>query len=336
MATRTTTNSILSSNSGSNNLANRPTLKEILLDFKVDAAHQQNIHKIRLVGEPIVYLEYSAKKKDFDNLDDKGRPTEISVPFPDSEINQSFTRIGHDDPSQCEWAKAGYISSKKYAQNCIERYADGTFAVKIINKGATVFKPMAQWENGQLQENVESGESNTVFLGGRKAPMVKVTADYAPTKPGKVEYTVNIPSKEYELTEDEIKTLMALNPQTSEQLKEAREDYEVKRSKNPYLPLFEDFFVGGHNLLNIFKYTPPKTGTSGTSNSGQSRTETSNVATITVDNDDDLTLSATANTTHEPVSEPTTSHRGRPKTVSAATATVFEDIVEDEKDEWEL
>jgi len=319
MALRTTTNSILASSSGSKD--NRPTLKEILLDFKVDKAHPQNVHKVRLIGEPIVYLEYSAKKKDYDDLDEKGRPKEVNVPFPDAEFNNSFTRIGHDDSSQCDWAKAGYISSKKYAQNCIERYPDGTFAIKILNKGATVFKPLAQWENGQVQENVESGDKNTVFLGGKIAPMVKVTADYAESKPGKVEYTVNIPSKEYELTEDEIAALMALNPLTPEQIQDAREYYEAKRTQNPYLPPFEPFFVAGHNLFNIFKYTPVKT--EARSSYGQQRSS----AVVEIDNDD-LDLSAPAPT-------PATGKVGRPSKASQ-TATVFTDVVEDKEDDWDL
>jgi len=329
MAIRTTTNSILSSNTNSSNKANRLTLKEILLDFKVDPAHQQNIHKVRLIGEPIVYLEYSAKKKDYDNLDEKGRPTEISVPFPDADINNSFTRIGHDDPSQCDWAKEGYISSKKYAQNCVERYPDGTFAVKILNKGATVFKPMAQWENGQIQENVESGESNTVFLGGRKAPMVKITAEYNGTKPGKVEYTVNIPSKEYELTDEEISELLSLNPQTPEQIAQAREEYNEKRKQNPYLPVFEDFFVGGHNLMNIFKYTPIKTEAKDSAGSTQSR-----AAVETVDIDDDLSLSTTPEPVTPKVSSTVKPGPGRPKATPAAT--VFTEVAEDDEDSWDL
>ena len=325
MALRTNTHSILSANSASSNKdGSRTTLKEILLDFKVDATHQQNVHKVRMVGEPIVYLAYSAKKKDYDNLDEKGRPKEINVPFPDADFNSSFTRIGNDDVSQCDWAKLGYISNKKYAQNCIERYPDGTFAVKILNKGATVFKPMAQWENSQVQSNVVEGEKEVVFLGGRSAPFVWITADFAPSKPGSVEYTVNVKNKNADLTEDEIDALLALSQQTPEQIKEARDVYEERRALNPYLPEFEDFFVGGHNILNIFKYTPIRTearsNTAPTPTSIPVSAPTS--VSVPVDEDEDLELAPVA-----PAKQPKQS-----KTPVAAA--VFADAADEEEDDW--
>ena len=160
--------------------------------------------------------------------------------------------------------------------------------------------------------------------------MVKITADYAPTKPGKVEYTVNIPSKEYELTDDEITALLNLSVQTPEQLAESRADYEAKRAQNPYLPVFEDYFVSGHNLLNIFKYTPEKrTGNTSMSN------QTSSVVVVENENDDDLSLTAPAQEREIAPNVQPSGKLGRPK-ASVAPVAVFESTTEDDVDEWGL
>lgn len=254
MATRTTNKQILSSASGGNQLS----FKDIIVDLKPGPREEKVSKKLRLVGEPIMYMEYNARIKDYDDLDDNNKPTIKKKDFPDSDKRRSITRIGHDDESKCYWAKNGYMGSKKYAQNCIEYNSDGTFAVKILNKGATVFKPFAEWENGKVQEKMEDGvEGVTTFLGGPVAPGVRVTCHKDTKAQGGVRYEVNVLSVEKEITDEEIEALKSIHCPSDEEIAEYKAEYTARRAEDPRLPKFQEWFAYGHNIQNIFKYTPP-------------------------------------------------------------------------------
>jgi hypothetical protein len=246
------------SNILANNNNNGLTFRDIILDTKPDPRTGKTSKKVRLIGEPIGYMEYSARTKDATDLNEKGYPKIKAKDFPDKDQRKALTRIGNDDPEKCYWAKNGYIGSRKFAQNCLERLEDGTYSVRILNKGATVFKPLAEWQSGKLEEKLEDDSDDIcTFLGGRIAPEARVTCHMDPKAPGGVRYEVNILSKNKELTEEEIEALKAAGCPSDEDLKKYRKEYEERMEGDPYLPPFEDFFEYGHNLRNIFKYTPP-------------------------------------------------------------------------------
>lgn len=311
MATRQTNEQILSSNS------NGGSLSDLLVALKPGPNEKDKVAvRLRMIGEPIVYWEYNARIRDYDTVDDKGRPTQKDVPFPDATKRKSLTRIGHDDPEKCEWKKMGYIGSKKYAQNCIMRHEDGTWSIKILNKGATVFKPMAEWENGRVTEKFEDGIENlTTFLGGLTAPEVRVIAHRDSKAPGRVRYEVNILTRETTLTEEEIKALGEIYSPNAEEMAKCRKAYEERKASDRRLPDFEEFFEQGHNLQNIFKYTPPIL------DDEPAQAQTTSTATVHVPDETE---------SQEEAAESTDASS------TQAMASVFSNLGEEEPDDWEL
>lgn len=332
MAMKATNQKILAGG-GNNNLS----FKDIIVDLKPDSRTGKTTRKLRLIGEPIIYMEYSARTRDTKNLDDKGRPTIKVLPFPDADLKKSITRIGHDDPEQCYWAQNGYIGSKKYAQNCLERQEDSTFLVKILNKGATVFKPLAEHENGSLQEREEDGvEDACTFLGGRTAHDIRVTCHKDSQAPGGVKYEVHVGKKQSIITDEEIQALAESYTPSAEEMKQYRAEYEERMSDDPRLPEFEDFFEYGHNLRAIFKYTPPADSEPSSANSNddeeeerpaktKASTKASAKAIVVEDEDEDSDATAKSGAKSSPQSAPKTNN-------------VFSNLnsAEDDDDNWDL
>lgn len=225
-----------------------PKLKEILVNLSVKNSPKVE-RKLRFIGHRMEFIEYN---------DRKAVPGEknkfVKVPFPDAEQNRKITRIGHDDPDKCPWKAMGYIGSRRFATNCLEQQEDGTWLPKILCKGTAIFNHLASWEEGRHEED---DDSVSMFLGGRKAPVVKIHAVYDSSKLGNVDYKVFVGSKDMELTEEHINMLRTVREPSADEMNAFRMEYEADREEDPSLPEWEDFFEYGYDLRRIFKYTPP-------------------------------------------------------------------------------
>jgi len=222
--------------------------------ISVSKENPEVTRKLRLIGLPYNFLEYSARKR---NPDDPTKP--FDVPFPDAEDNKNYTRIGHDDPDQCPWRRLGYLAAKKSAVRVLEEQPDKTWKPKILCKGPTIFNEFAKWQaNRELaNEDKEDGETDlNVFLGGDKAPIVQIKATRNTDKPGGVEYFVAINPKESALTEAMIASLKSSYEPKADKLNALRAEYEEARENDPSMPEWRDYFEYGFDIDNIFKHTP--------------------------------------------------------------------------------
>lgn len=224
-----------------------PKLKDILVDLSVKDSPKVN-RKLRLVGFPIMFMEYNDKKR----TDEKDKT--IRVPFSDADVNRKITRIGHENPQECPWKAQGYIGSRKFAIRCLEEQEDGTWVPKILCKGPAVFNEFATWELGRAEEDEEGLSS---FLGGINAPTVRVQATKDSSKLGGVDYKVFVGSKDMPITEEIIEQLRAIQEPSADELNALRAEYEADREEDPTLPEWHDFYEFGFSLKRIFKYTPP-------------------------------------------------------------------------------
>lgn len=224
-----------------------PKLKDILVDLSVKDSPKVN-RKLRLIGFPIMFMEYNDKKRTGD------KDKTIRVPFSDADVNRKITRIGHENPQECPWKAQGYIGSRKFAIRCLEEQEDGTWVPKILCKGPAVFNEFATWEQGRVEEDEEGLSS---FLGGINAPTVRVQATKDSSKLGGVDYKVFVGSKDMPITEEIIEQLRAIQEPSADELNALRAEYEAEREEDPTLPEWHDFYELGFNLKRIFKYTPP-------------------------------------------------------------------------------
>jgi hypothetical protein len=252
-----------------------PKLGDILVNLSVKNSPKV-VRTLRLVGMPIDFWEYNAKKRVFGKKGEKvmcedGKVRDAGgsyeMPFPDADKNNKITRIGLSDSEgnkskECLWYKAGYIGSKKYAIRCLEKQDDGTWVPKILCKGPSIFDEFSKWElsrHTDRDEALASGETFdfSTFLGGDKAPTVKVQAVADSSKLGGVGYTVLIGSKDVELKEDLINLLRAVREPSADELNNLRSEYNADREENDSMPEWRDYYEYSFDLNRIFKYTPP-------------------------------------------------------------------------------
>jgi hypothetical protein len=257
MLKRMSTNALLNMKSPTSGGSSYPKLGEILVNLSTKEGMVER--KLKLVGDPIAFLEYTDKVY---VPGQKGKTQR--VPFPDADINKGFTRIGHEDPSQCPWKAAGYIPTVKFAQNVLEQQADGTWVPKILKAGKSIFLEFAKWQSGRVNELEDLDEDEVddfiTHLGTRRSMMVRVKA--IPTgkePPQSVEYTVTVGSKEIKVTDEMVEALKAAGEPDPKVLEEERTNYNADRAEDPTMPAWEDFFTYGYDLKKIFKFQPIKT-----------------------------------------------------------------------------
>lgn len=271
-----------------------PKLSEILVNLSVKdlEVNGEKTVRLRLIGDPISFTEYTNKKY-VPNPDRdpalKGKTFE--EPFPDAALNGSFTRIGHDDPEQCPWKKLGYNKTVQFAINVLEQQPDKSWAPKILKKGSSIFEAVFAWQNGRQEEAMgldpDEAADLVTHLGVRNTPCVRIKALKKGPKPNEVEYSVLVDSKNTMLTDEMIELLRSAGEPTPEALAAERAFYEKDRAAEPTLPAWEDFFAYGYNLNQIFKYTPIREASAEDAKAREETTPASSLSLSSADNDDE-------------------------------------------------
>lgn len=262
-----------------------PKLKDIIVNLSVK--NTPKVEKnLRLIGLPIMFFEYSDKKR---------RPNEKNafdrVPFPDASRNSKLTRIGlANDEGKADrndpWYQMGYVPAKKYAIRCLEKQDDGTWVPKILVKGPSVFDFFFSWEESQRISMVEEEDENTsIYIGHDKAPTAKIIAVADDNKLGGVDYKVFMGKKDMALTEEHINLLRAVREPSADELNKLREEYNKDREEDDSMPEWRDYFAYSHDIDRIFKPTPPVEDKPQTSNASSS--QTSSASTEEEDEGDD-------------------------------------------------
>lgn len=236
---------------------NYPKWADMMVNLSVKE-QKKVVRKLKLVGEPYEFTEYVDKQYIPNPTNDpalKGKT--VRVPFPDADVKKSFTRIGNDDdPENCPWKKLGYISTTQYAQNCFEKQDDGSWAVKILKKGKSIFRDIAKEQIDRLS-NEDLDEDDPKHFGTRNSPCVRITAEATGYEgPKSVEYKVGFDPKSTYITDEMIEQLRKVGEPSAEDLKKERDLYNRDRKSDPSLPEWEDFYFYGYPLHKIFKHTP--------------------------------------------------------------------------------
>lgn len=235
-----------------------PKLSEILVNLSVKDSPKV-VKRLKLIGDPYEFTEFIDKKYVPNPGNDpalKGKTQR--VPFPDADVNKSFNRIGHDDPEQCPWKKLGYISTTQYAQNCFERQEDGTWEVKILKKGKSIFKAIAMEQMDRLN-NEDLDDDDPKHFGTRVSPCVRITASATGLDgPKSVEYSVSFDPKSTTITDEMVEQLRKCGEPSAEDLAMERMEYNKASKSDTSMPVWEDFFSYGYPLHKIFKHTPVK------------------------------------------------------------------------------
>lgn len=233
--------------------------KAEFVNLKPDPATGETVRYIRIIGCPIRFRQFTDKKR---KEGEKG--VTYKSPFPDAHLNSNFTRIGTEgDPAygECPWTKLGYVGSWRFAVNVLERQKDGTSVVKILEKGGMIFNKLMEYETNNRELNNENpdDEPTCVMLGGSVAHDVKIKAKANPQALGGVEYVVSVNPKKSKVTDEEIELLKSIGTPKDDEIANERARYELDRKSDPQLPEWEDWYLFGHNISNIFKPTPIKT-----------------------------------------------------------------------------
>lgn len=249
--------------------------KAEFVNLKPDPATGETVRHLRIVGCPIRFRQFTDKKR---KEGEKG--VTYKSPFPDAHLNKNFTRIGTEgDPAygECPWTKLGYVGSWRYAVNVLERQKDGTSVVKILEKGAMIFNKFMEYETNNRELNTDNPDDEPlcVMLGGSVAHDVKIKAKANPQTLGGVDYIVSINPKPSKLTDEEIELLKSVGVPKDDEIANERAHYETDRKNDPQLPEWEDWYLFGYNISNIFKPTPLKTDASGASSSVVESTDSS-------------------------------------------------------------
>ena len=231
-----------------------PKLQDILVDLSVKNTPKV-IRKLKLIGDPYMFIEYTDKQYVPNPTNDPSlRGKTVAVPFPDAVLNKKFNRIGHDDPSQCPWKKMGYVGVTQYAQNVLEMQEDGSWEVKILKKGKSIFNKIAQdIAENYLDATNDDGDGR--HYGTRNAQCVRITATATGKQPPlSVEYSVAYDKKPTYIDDDMIELLRKAGEPTTEDLIKERKTYEYDAQEDPYMPAWEDFYSYGYPLNKIFKF----------------------------------------------------------------------------------
>jgi len=235
-----------------------PRLQDILVNLSVKDTPKV-VRRLKLIGDPYMFIEYTDKVYVPNPTQDPSlRGKTMKVPFPDAHLNKSFNRIGHDDVSQCPWKKMGYIGNVQFAQNVLEKQEDGSWEVKILKKGKSIFNRIAE-QTIQNYEDQENEDGDGRHYGTRNAPCVKITAAATGKEPPlSVDYTLYFEGKPTYITDEMIELLRKAGEPATADLEKERLSYEADRKSDPNMPKWEDFFSYGYPLNRIFKFTPPR------------------------------------------------------------------------------
>jgi len=235
-----------------------PRLQDILVNLSVKDTPKV-VRRLKLIGDPYMFIEYTDKVYVPNPTQDPSlRGKTMKVPFPDAHLNKLFNRIGHDDVSQCPWKKMGYIGNVQFAQNVLEKQEDGSWEVKILKKGKSIFNRIAE-QTIQNYEDQENEDGDGRHYGTRNSPCVKITAAATGKEPPlSVDYTLYFEGKPTYITDDMIELLRKAGEPAVADLEKERLSYEADRKSDPNMPKWEDFFSYGYPLNRIFKFTPPR------------------------------------------------------------------------------
>jgi hypothetical protein len=131
----------------------------------------------------------------------------------------------------------------------------------LLEKGKMIFEKFMEYEASNREVNLENPDEDPVcvMLGGPVAHDVKIKAKANPNALGGVDYVVSINPRPSVITEEEIELLRSVGTPKPEDLEAELKAFELSKKSDPQLPEWNDWYLYGYNVSNIFKHTPVKT-----------------------------------------------------------------------------
>ena len=262
---------------------------------KVDLTNGKGSVTMRLVGQPVCFMEYS----DFaytGERDEKGRAITAKKAFPDAATNKMIQRYGpspeNPDYANCPWNKLRYKGTRRFAQNVlvlVDR-ENNVWEPRILKMGASVFSAFDNWWDTRRQETENFTEDDGIptSLSARKSFAVILKAEQEGSDFLTRKYTVAFTSKQIEITDEMIEKLRALGEPTPEKLAEIRKGYNEFRKHNPSVAEWQDYFAYGFDLEDTFKPQQIKTENAGTTQTVTAKRNYDNIE----ESDDDFDIPA--------------------------------------------
>jgi len=256
------------------------------VDLKPDATTGQTVRTLRVVGPYLEYVDHSSYKRDPNNPKER-----IKVSFDDAEANKSFSRICNDeDKDNCYWCQKGFAAATKFAWVCLERQADGSSVVKILNKGKMLFDLLFNIEKENKEINLQEPDSGLCEnLGGEVAPWFRITAD-VDKGPGNVKYSVGVFPKQKAITAEEVELLKASYCPTPE-------EFEQLYAAAPKMRDAPVWYSYGYALDRIYKYRGLKDNAQSTGTPTVTTPPADLEVSVSVDSNDDTNDAPALNTT---------------------------------------
>jgi hypothetical protein len=227
---------------------------------KVDLANGKGSVTMRLIGQPVCFMEYSDYAYTGER-DDKGRAITAKKAFPDAATNKMIQRYGpspeNPDYANCPWNKLRYKGTRRFAQNVfvlVDR-ENNIWEPRVLKQGAPVFNAFDNWWDTRRQETNDFTEDDGIptSLSSRKSFAVVMKAEQDGNDFLTRKYTVAFTSKQIEITDEMIEKLRALGEPTPEKIAEMRKGYNEFRKRYPSVAEWQDYFAYGFDLEETFK-----------------------------------------------------------------------------------
>lgn len=258
--------------------SNGGSLKDKFVDLKVTKDNTEKDVRIRLIGFPFAFVQYTPHKQ---YTDEDGKKRREEVDFPDKDEVKKYARcwtlpkfehIYGEDP----WKKLGYAGSLRFAQNVLVRHNDGSFEVKILEKGKMVFEHFTNFENSNKKRNEERGTKRFItWLGGEKTHELLVTAKFNPKKVNVPDIVVSPEPEIVQITEEEIEALAEAGKPSEQELADI---YKM----NPAFENLPEWIWYGYPLRRIYANDP----VGGKKKDGSKSTSKGDLSMSADDNDD--------------------------------------------------
>lgn len=224
------------------------SLKDGYVDLKVNKDVTEKEVCIRLIGLPFAFTQHAPKQYN------EELKKQVECPFPDQDEKPKFARnwlspdaVDDRYPGENPWSEAGYPGSLRYAQNVLLRNPDGSFSVKIIEKGKMLFDQFTDIENMNARRNEQRKNNKLVTcLGGETTHDIYILAVFNPKKPMIPDMKVSLETSTCEITDEEIEALKKVGYPSEEELEEMF-------AREPGLEELPRWFWYGYQLHRIYK-----------------------------------------------------------------------------------
>jgi hypothetical protein len=240
-----------------------PKFTDILIDLKVKDEEKKVV--VRPIGFPYKYTQYSPfKPVTVKQADGSVKKDRAPQEFADSDVVKGFYRRGVNDDqledyglTECPYAAGNYCGQDRWAQNVLEIFEDGTYAVKVLDGPKSLWEEFWKWQRSNRDRNIARNSPGKYVenLGAEKSHECEITASPSRRGAGKgADYIVAF-LEETTITDEQIEALERAGKPTDEELAQIRKT----NADRPSIMKAPDWMFYGYPLKKLFKPQLPRT-----------------------------------------------------------------------------